>query len=94
MVLIGTIGCPFAGQGGGADPPERPSRPQVAWNHHPVQHHGNTSAKVNFLVCRTECSVPLKTTDEVDWINPLKQYIRQTYDDPDKFSEVLFWATS
>src|SRR5579859_1945147 len=34
-------------------------------------------------------SVPTKTTDEVDWINPLKNYIRQTYDDPDKFTEVL-----
>jgi len=33
--------------------------------------------------------VPIKTTDEVDWISPLKNYIRQTYDDPDKFTEVL-----
>lgn len=33
-------------------------------------------------------SVPTKTTDEVDWITPLKQYIRQTYDDPEKFAEV------
>ena len=32
--------------------------------------------------------MPSKTTDEVDWINPLKNYIRQTYDDPDKFTEV------
>jgi hypothetical protein len=39
------------------------------------------------------CSVPLKTTDEVDWINPLKQYIRQTYDDPEKFTEVCVSST-
>lgn len=39
-------------------------------------------------------SVPLKTTDEVDWINPLKQYIRQTYDDPEKFTEVCPLQTS
>jgi hypothetical protein len=30
----------------------------------------------------------LKTTDELDWITPLKQYIGQTYDDPQKFTEV------
>ena len=36
----------------------------------------------------TRDSVPLKTTDEVDWVGPLKNYIRQTYDDPDKFTEV------
>lgn len=38
---------------------------------------------------RANRSVPTKTTDEVDWINPLKNYIRQTYDDPDKFTEVF-----
>src|SRR2546423_10981562 len=38
---------------------------------------------------RANGSVPTKTTDEVDWINPLKNYIRQTYDDPDKFTEVF-----
>jgi hypothetical protein len=32
--------------------------------------------------------VPLKTTDEVDWVGPLKNYIRMTSGDPDKFSEV------
>ena len=33
-------------------------------------------------------SVPTKATDEVDWVTPLKQYIQQTYDDPEKFAEV------
>jgi BRO1-like domain len=33
-------------------------------------------------------SCPLKQTSEIDWIGPLKHYIRMTYgDDPDKFSE-------
>lgn len=33
-------------------------------------------------------SCPLKQTGEVDWIAPLKNYIRMTYgDDPDKYSE-------
>ena len=33
-------------------------------------------------------SCPLKQTGEVDWIGPLKNYIRMTYgDDPDKYSE-------
>lgn len=33
-------------------------------------------------------SSPLKTTSEVDWITPLKSYIRTTYgDDPEKYSE-------
>jgi hypothetical protein len=41
-----------------------------------------------FLLSLAEVSVPSKTTDEVDWINPLKAYIRQTYDDPEKFTEV------
>lgn len=33
-------------------------------------------------------SVPLKQTNEIDWITPLKGYIRQTYgDDPDRYQE-------
>ncbi|KAF2489244.1 vacuolar protein-sorting protein-like protein bro1 [Lophium mytilinum] len=33
-------------------------------------------------------SVPLKQTNEIDWIAPLKAYIRQTYgDDPERYSE-------
>ncbi|CCU74271.1 cell death 6-interacting protein/vacuolar protein-sorting protein bro1 [Blumeria hordei DH14] len=33
-------------------------------------------------------SVPLKATNEIDWIQPLKQYIRQTYgDDPERYAE-------
>lgn len=33
-------------------------------------------------------STPLKQTNEVDWITPLKGYIRQTYgDDPERYSE-------
>ncbi|RKF75320.1 Vacuolar protein-sorting protein BRO1 [Golovinomyces cichoracearum] len=33
-------------------------------------------------------SVPLKATNEIDWIQPLKQYIRQTYgDDPEIYAE-------
>ncbi|KAF8863216.1 BRO1-domain-containing protein [Acephala macrosclerotiorum] len=33
-------------------------------------------------------SAPLKATNEIDWIQPLKQYIRQTYgDDPERYTE-------
>ncbi|PVH94258.1 BRO1-domain-containing protein [Periconia macrospinosa] len=33
-------------------------------------------------------SVPLKQTNEIDWINPLKGYIRATYgDDPERYAE-------
>src|SRR3954447_12514342 len=33
-------------------------------------------------------SCPLKQTNEVDWVHPLKQYIRTTYgDDPERYSE-------
>ncbi|KAF9991279.1 bck1-like resistance to osmotic shock [Mortierella antarctica] len=33
-------------------------------------------------------SVPLKRTDEVDWVTPLKRYIAVSYqDDPDKYAE-------
>ncbi|KFH65197.1 hypothetical protein MVEG_08678 [Podila verticillata NRRL 6337] len=33
-------------------------------------------------------SVPLKRTDEVDWVTPLKRYIAASYqDDPEKYSE-------
>ncbi|KAK0650970.1 Vacuolar protein-sorting protein bro1 [Lasiodiplodia hormozganensis] len=33
-------------------------------------------------------SCPLKQTNEIDWVTPLKQYIRQTYgDDPERYSE-------
>ncbi|GME59136.1 Vacuolar protein-sorting protein bro1 [Neofusicoccum parvum] len=33
-------------------------------------------------------SCPLKQTNEIDWITPLKSYIRQTYgDDPERYSE-------
>lgn len=33
-------------------------------------------------------SAPLKQTNEIDWITPLKGYIRQTYgDDPERYSE-------
>ena len=31
---------------------------------------------------------PLKQTNEIDWISPLKQYIRDTYgDDPERYTE-------
>jgi hypothetical protein len=33
-------------------------------------------------------SVPLKATNEIDWITPLKSYIQHTYgDDPERYSE-------
>jgi hypothetical protein len=33
-------------------------------------------------------SVPMKQTSEIDWISPLKSYIRSTYgDDPERYSE-------
>ncbi|KAF3919404.1 hypothetical protein ABW21_db0207121 [Orbilia brochopaga] len=32
-------------------------------------------------------SCPLKTTQEIDWIVPLKNYIRVTYGDPEKYNE-------
>ena len=33
-------------------------------------------------------SSPLKQTNEIDWIPPLKNYIRQTYgDDPERYAE-------
>jgi hypothetical protein len=33
-------------------------------------------------------SAPLKATNEIDWIQPLKGYIRQTYgDDPERYAE-------
>ncbi len=33
-------------------------------------------------------SSPLKQTNEIDWVLPLKNYIRQTYgDDPERYSE-------
>jgi hypothetical protein len=33
-------------------------------------------------------SVPLKQTSEIDWVAPLKSYIRATYgDDPERYSE-------
>ncbi|KAF3938022.1 Rhophilin-2-B [Dactylella cylindrospora] len=32
-------------------------------------------------------SCPLKTTQEIDWISPLKNYIRVTYGDPEKYNE-------
>ncbi len=33
-------------------------------------------------------SVPLKATNEIDWIVPLKSYIRDTYgDDPERYAE-------
>jgi hypothetical protein len=33
-------------------------------------------------------SCPLKATNEIDWIQPLKGYIRQTYgDDPERYAE-------
>lgn len=33
-------------------------------------------------------SVPLKQTNEIDWVQPLKGYIRQTYgDDPERYNE-------
>lgn len=33
-------------------------------------------------------SVPLKATNEIDWITPLKTYIRDTYgDDPERYAE-------
>ena len=33
-------------------------------------------------------SAPLKATNEIDWITPLKDYIQNTYgDDPDRYAE-------
>ena len=33
-------------------------------------------------------SVPLKATNEIDWVSPLKAYIRDTYgDDPERYAE-------
>jgi hypothetical protein len=33
-------------------------------------------------------SCPLKATNEIDWIAPLKQYIRNTYgDDPERYAD-------
>lgn len=33
-------------------------------------------------------SVPLKGTNEIDWVAPLKKYIRDTYgDDPERYAE-------
>ncbi|KAF8539308.1 BRO1-like domain-containing protein [Trichophaea hybrida] len=32
-------------------------------------------------------SCPLKTTTEIDWIQPLKSYIAKTYGDPEKYNE-------
>ena len=33
-------------------------------------------------------SCPLKQTQDIDWVQPLKAYIRQTYgDDPEKYAE-------
>ncbi|ORY65480.1 BRO1-like domain-containing protein [Pseudomassariella vexata] len=33
-------------------------------------------------------SVPLKATNEIDWVTPLKEYIRDTYgDDPERYAE-------
>ncbi|KAH6687990.1 vacuolar protein-sorting protein BRO1 [Plectosphaerella plurivora] len=33
-------------------------------------------------------SVPLKSTNEIDWVTPLKKYIRDTYgDDPERYAE-------
>lgn len=33
-------------------------------------------------------SSPLKATNEIDWVQPLKTYIRQTYgDDPERYAE-------
>jgi hypothetical protein len=33
-------------------------------------------------------SVPLKATNEIDWVAPLKSYIRDTYgDDPERYAE-------
>lgn len=33
-------------------------------------------------------SVPLKATNEIDWVVPLKSYIRDTYgDDPERYAE-------
>lgn len=33
-------------------------------------------------------SVPLKATNEIDWVHPLKHYIQYTYgDDPERYAE-------
>lgn len=33
-------------------------------------------------------SCPVKRTDEIDWVQPLKSYIRHNYgDDPDRYNE-------
>lgn len=33
-------------------------------------------------------SSPLKQTNEIDWVSPLKEYIRDTYgDDPERYAE-------
>ncbi|KIX02191.1 uncharacterized protein Z518_08130 [Rhinocladiella mackenziei CBS 650.93] len=40
------------------------------------------------MVQASMLSCPLKQTTDVDWINPIKNYIRDTYgDDPEKYSE-------
>lgn len=37
---------------------------------------------------KSQISAPLKQTNEIDWIQPLKQYIRQTYgNDPEQYAE-------
>lgn len=41
-----------------------------------------------FMAQSPMISVPLKRTDEVDWVTPLKRYIAASYqDDPEKYSE-------
>ncbi|KAJ5907695.1 hypothetical protein N7495_000377 [Penicillium taxi] len=51
---------------------------------------GEHPAPVNFanMVQAPMLSCPLKQTNEIDWIQPLKDYIRQTYgEDPERYSQ-------
>ena len=57
--------------------------------------HGNENLEVssgsrvlNKMPQTPMISSPLKQTSEIDWIQPLKAYIRETYqDDPERYSE-------
>ncbi|KXJ95697.1 BRO1-like domain-domain-containing protein [Microdochium bolleyi] len=63
---------------------------------HPAHRHNQDGSetpsgqgKPNRGACPTPMiSVPLKATNEIDWIAPLKAYIRNTYgDDPERYAE-------
>lgn len=51
-------------------------------------HRRPSTTPPNMTVFAPMLSCPLKQTNEIDWVTPLKQYIRQTYgDDPERYSE-------